>query len=190
MLANPLQLAEVRGLHGVALRFEPQLDAARGDHLRKRVEPWIPPTGKRTGERHSIQFRSTCKFGHTASCFGDVAEGLHEQARIIVPFFHRRVQIGEMARSPRLTGTPWDALLAAVTEHLAWEHELEPPEWVHEPDRFCNPPWLVTDWPKGEPSDVDPERFSPPAIRRHGTLIDPRSLDSRGVRSTTGRPAG
>lgn len=43
-LANPLQLAEVRGLPGVALRFEPQLDAARGDHLRKCVEPRIPPT--------------------------------------------------------------------------------------------------------------------------------------------------
>lgn len=92
----------------------------------------------------------------------------------------REEQIVAMARSPKLTGTPWDALLAAVTEHLAWEHELEPPEWVHEPDRFCDPPWLVADWPKGEPSDVDPERFSPPAFRRHGTLIDPRSLDPRG----------
>lgn len=80
---------------------------------------------------------------------------------------------------PRLTGTRWDALLAAVTEHFAWEHELEPPAWVHEPERFFDPAWLVTDLPKDGLSDIDPERFTPPAFRRHGTWIDPCSLDPR-----------
>ncbi|MCY4593892.1 MAG: hypothetical protein OXC19_03735 [Bryobacterales bacterium] len=92
----------------------------------------------------------------------------------------REEQIAAMARPPELTGTRWDALLAAVTEHLAWEHGLEPPRWVHDPERFCDPDWQVTDRPRGGAAGVDPKRFSPPAFRRHGTLIDPRSLDPRG----------
>ena len=89
-------------------------------------------------------------------------------------------RIAAMARRPYLTDTRWDALLAAVTEHLAWEHGLEPPEWVHEPERSCDPAWVVTYRPRDELSDGDPELFAPPAFRRHGTLIDPRSLDPRG----------
>ena len=61
-LANPLQLTEVRGLHGVTLRLEPQLDTARGDHFRKGVESGIPPAGECAGERHSVQFRSPGEF--------------------------------------------------------------------------------------------------------------------------------
>ena len=53
-------------------------------------------------------------------------------------------QIAAIDRRPELTGTRWDALLAAVTEHLAREREIEPPVRVHEPERFCDPAWLVT----------------------------------------------
>ncbi len=99
--------------------------------------------------------------------------------------YHQQDRAGRMeavSRSPHLTGTDWDALLAAVTEHICWEHGMELPEWVHEPERFCKTPWMVTDCPEALANlgDHASHRFTPPAFRRHGAWICPRSLDPRG----------
>lgn len=39
-------------------------------------------------------------------------------------------QLEGLAEPAPLTGTPWDALLAAVVEHLAWLHGHPVPAWV------------------------------------------------------------
>ena len=41
---------------------------------------------------------------------------------------------------PCLSGTKWDALLAAVTEHITWLSGYPRPEWIEERARFNEPP--------------------------------------------------
>ena len=76
-----------------------------------------------------------------------------------------------------LTGTRWDALLAAMVEHVAGRHGLEPPEWVHERERFLDDTWVLSPVPIIRRDAV---MFAPAAFLRHGALPDPKDLDSRG----------
>ena len=78
---------------------------------------------------------------------------------------------------PPLTGTRWDALLAAVVEHISWLHDLSAPEWVHEAERFLQETWILSSIPEVRDDAV---AFSPPAFLRHGVLPDPADLDARG----------
>lgn len=78
---------------------------------------------------------------------------------------------------PPLTGTPWDALLAATVEHVAGLYGHEVPEWVEESERFLDTPWVI---PNGAPMRRDAIRFAPAAFIRHGALPDPADLDARG----------
>ena len=45
-----------------------------------------------------------------------------------------------LASRPHLTGTKWDAAMAAVVEHTARVHGYDPPTWVDEPERFLDEP--------------------------------------------------
>ena len=78
---------------------------------------------------------------------------------------------------PRLTGTKWDALLAAVVEHTTQMHGWKPPAWVHGPARFLDEPWMPC-W--GEIDRNQRLASCPAAFIRHNTLVSPRSLDERG----------
>lgn len=48
-----------------------------------------------------------------------------------------------------LTLTKWDALLAAMVEHLALIHGHPVPEWADEPERFLDIPWVSPSSPTG-----------------------------------------
>ena len=88
--------------------------------------------------------------------------------------FHGRsaaVQRAALKERVPLTGTRWDALLAAVVEHVAWLHGLDRPAWVDEPERFLDSTWVLSE---------NALLYAPPAFRRHGALPDPRDLDRRG----------
>ena len=76
-----------------------------------------------------------------------------------------------------LTGTRWDALLAAMVEHVAARHDLEPPEWVHERERFLEDTWVLSPVPVIRREAL---MFAPAAFLRHGAVPDPKDLDSRG----------
>ena len=95
----------------------------------------------------------------------------------------RAAQMGHADRErmlnerPVLTATGWDALLAAMVEHVAQLHGHAVPEWVDERERFLDTPWVV---PAGAPMRRDAIRFAPAAFIRHGALPDPRDLDARG----------
>ena len=78
---------------------------------------------------------------------------------------------------PDLTGTRWDALLAAIAEHIARLHGHEPPAWTEEPARFLDVPWIVTPIRENRIRDAV---YAPPAFIRHGAIPDPRDLDARG----------
>ena len=80
-----------------------------------------------------------------------------------------------LKHAPELSGTPWDALIAAVIEHIASTHGYERPAWVDEIERFATEP--VRFLPDGG-TDAR-TACCPGAFLRHGALIDPKSLDSR-----------
>ena len=79
-----------------------------------------------------------------------------------------------LSRRPRITGTKWDAAIAAVIEHTARLHGYEPPTWTEEPERFLSTPVKLTH----VKTDSD-TAWQPGAFLRHGVSIDSRDLDWR-----------
>ena len=76
-----------------------------------------------------------------------------------------------------LTRTRWDALLAAMVEHVATLHGHPVPEWVNEPERFQRRTWVVS---RTRQIRLDSLMYAPAAFLRHGAVPDPRDLDRRG----------
>ena len=70
-----------------------------------------------------------------------------------------------------LTGTRWDALLAAMVEHVAGRHGLGRVESVHEPERFLDEAWVLSPIPIIRRQAL---RRAPAAFLRDGTILDPR----------------
>ncbi len=72
-----------------------------------------------------------------------------------------------LSRRPPLTGTIWDAAIAASIEHGALIHDLRPPEWTDEEHRFLD-----------EPVELLPQTANtvlchlPAPFTRHGIIID------------------
>ena len=94
--------------------------------------------------------------------------------------FHQESLEGQQAAledPPALTGTRWDALLAAVVEHIARLHDHTVPAWVEEPERFLSVPWVISSNPT---IAADSVLYCPAAFIRHGALPDPAELDARG----------
>lgn len=55
---------------------------------------------------------------------------------------------GLIAEAPPLTGEQvWDAVLAALAEHLSFHHALPCPEWVHGAHRVAEHAWFLSDLP-------------------------------------------
>ena len=101
---------------------------------------------------------------------------IHELPRL----FHSLDQAAQrqaIANAPTLTGTRWDALIAATVEHVARLHGQAIPAWVEEPERFLDEPWVVATLPLIRYESL---AFAPGAFIRHGALPDPRDLDARG----------
>ena len=94
--------------------------------------------------------------------------------------FHARSaaeQREALAERVPLTHTKWDALIAAMVEHVAWLHGHEPPAWVDEPERFLDSTWVVSPL---RTIRMESLMFAPAAFLRHGAIPDPRDLDRRG----------
>ena len=86
-------------------------------------------------------------------------------------------QADVLATAPSLTHTRWDALIAAVTEHVARLHGHDLPAWIDEPERFLDRTWVLPDIPFMRRNAI---LYAPAAFIRHGALPDPRDLDARG----------
>ncbi len=84
------------------------------------------------------------------------------------------VQPSLLRDTPPLTGDErWDALLAALAEHLAARHDLAPPQWA-EP-RVLRRPWF--------PAQLKIQRaealvWAPAAFRKHGVYLSARDLEA------------
>ena len=87
-------------------------------------------------------------------------------------------QAAALLDPPSLTGQRrWDALLAAVVEHIARLHGHAVPAWVDEPARFLQVPWVIA---RVRAIGLDSVLYAPGAFVRHGALPDPLDLDARG----------
>ncbi|GIH70179.1 hypothetical protein [Sphaerimonospora thailandensis] len=67
----------------------------------------------------------------------------------------------------------WDALLAAIAEHLAAKHDLAPPSWTVL--RVLRHPWF--------PAELVSQRMdalvrAPAAFRKHGVYLSSRDLEA------------
>ena len=99
--------------------------------------------------------------------------GLPREFQALSPAYQRKV----LAERVPLTHTKWDALLAAMVEHLARLHGHDQPAWVDEPERFLDSPWVLSPVPVIR---MEALMFAPAAFLRHGAIPDPRDLDDRG----------
>ena len=144
------------------------------DRRRERIEAHI-----RNHDGHHIEFSLEDYSEMVRRGFGEstmLGMILHEVPRSFMAMT-REQRARELEVAPTLTGTKWDALLAAMVEHVAWLHVLETPSWVHQPERFMKHAWVIAT----SPSDhLYAMMWSPAAFVRHGTILDPRSLDARG----------
>lgn len=94
--------------------------------------------------------------------------------------FHARSpdeQRGALAEPLPLTHTKWDALLAAMIEHVARLHGHPVPVWTEEPERFLGRTWVLAKTPLIRLNSL---MYAPAAFLRHGAIPDPRDLDQRG----------
>ncbi len=53
----------------------------------------------------------------------------------------RRIEL--VTREPQCIDPHWDAFLAAYVENRCLEDGIEPPTWVHQPDRFLRTFWYA-----------------------------------------------
>lgn len=79
-----------------------------------------------------------------------------------------------MIEEPAPTGDPrFDAYLAALAEHLAYDHGLDRPAWTCHPSRFLDRMWFPNErrdrWAAALVR-------SPAAFRRRSIFVDPREV--------------
>ena len=79
-------------------------------------------------------------------------------------------------REPTLTGTVWDAVIAAAVEHACTSHDDPLPAWTQRPERFSREPWCRTNTEIGRGTELC---NAPAAFIRHNTCVDVRSPDHR-----------
>jgi hypothetical protein len=79
------------------------------------------------------------------------------------------------AKAPRPTGARhYDALLAALVEHLCTEARTAVPTWTGEPERFAEPWWFVAGLPGYRAAAL---RDSPISFKRHGVFVTAGAFD-------------
>jgi len=79
-----------------------------------------------------------------------------------------------LARRPRRTGSArFDALIAALGEHLALSDDVDPPKWVEDAERFLDQFWFPTNTPDAR---ADAVVFAPASFVRRGVFVERESL--------------
>ncbi len=143
--------------------------------------PWLPgePRNDARSNGWSLEFSLPGYVEGIREGWSDDAIGraiVHDLPRRFHALSPER-QREELARHVPLTHTRWDALIAAMVEHVAWLHGHPAPEWVDEPDRFLQTTWVMANTRQARLESV---WYSPPAFIRHGAIPDPGDLDGRG----------
>jgi hypothetical protein len=84
------------------------------------------------------------------------------------------VQLALLRDEPSPIGDErWDALLAALAEHLAAQHDLAPPTWAEL--RVLQQPWFPAEL---EIQRADALVWAPASFRKHGVYLSVRDLEA------------
>lgn len=109
------------------------------------------------------------------------ADSESERRRLVLEFLEEfrweplDEQAGLLEAPPAPTGDQrYDALLAALAEHLAYHDDLAVPDWVYDDDRFLDQWWFPIDLPSVR---ADALVHSPGAFRIRGIFIGTGALD-------------
>lgn len=109
------------------------------------------------------------------------AESESERRRLVLEFVEeyrwepRDQQAVLLDARPESTGDQkYDALLAALAEHLAYHSDLSVPDWAYDDDRFLDQWWFPVDLPAVR---ADALVHSPGAFRIRGIFIGSGALD-------------
>ena len=82
------------------------------------------------------------------------------------------IQIGLLKVEPETVGDErWDALLAALAEHLNAQHDLAPPSWAEA--RVLRRPWFPAELAIQR---ADALAWAPAAFRKHGVYLSVHDL--------------
>jgi hypothetical protein len=82
------------------------------------------------------------------------------------------VQVGLVRDEPPAIGDErWDALLAAISEHLLAQHDLAPPDWTA--SRVLRRPWFPAQLAVHR---VDALVWAPASFRKHGVYLSAHDL--------------
>ena len=98
--------------------------------------------------------------------------------RPLRPFRGTATRRALAAAEPPLTGTVWEAVIAATVEHACTTHGVEVPAWTQAPESFLKRPSVFRRGPTIERAAALANASA--AFVRHNTFIEPRNLDERG----------
>ena len=156
----------------------PPLSPGHGRRRKARKRPLrtVPPAGSVPAVTRVEHKRDICSPAFLEGCVNELLRlHLHELPRSLMGLDRKR-RIELLAERPPLTGTPWDVLLAAMVEHVCELHDLEPPAWSQERERFVDIPHFFTT----RHDYIETVVYAPAAFVRHGALANARDLDARG----------
>ena len=100
--------------------------------------------------------------------------------RMVLDFIDGCAALDSAARSELIVDEParfdprWDAFLAALADHVAYENHLRQPGWAEQPERFLEAFWFPVDLPSVRPEAL---ATAPATFMRHGILITPDLFD-------------
>lgn len=109
------------------------------------------------------------------------ARGKDRRLRLVFEFVRAADDDGHDIKSlvtntPRATGDPrFDAMIAAVAEHICVRSGVRVPMWVLDSSRFLDQAWWVSDLPSAR---IQALVHTPASFRRRGVMIDRHDLHS------------
>lgn len=84
------------------------------------------------------------------------------------------IQLSLLKDEPTPVGDDrWDALLAALAEHLTAQHDVAPPDWAE--GRVLRRPWFPAEL---EIQRADALVWAPAAFRKHGVYLSAHDLEA------------
>ena len=109
------------------------------------------------------------------------ARGDERRLRLVFEFVRAAEDDGQpikslVSKAPMATGDPrFDAMIAAVAEHICVRSGVRVPAWVLDSSRFLDQAWWVSDLPSAR---IQALVHTPASFRRRGVMIDRHDLIS------------
>jgi transcriptional regulator with XRE-family HTH domain len=149
-------------------------------------EPSVPMLSRlveATGRKLVMRYEPDRAIYRLCDTARDIAKTRDDATKLLLVFeFLRSAQDDGASVAELVTPTPpptgdarFDAMLAAVAEHLCRTTKRRPPRWVFSPDRYLDTPWWVSTLGSAQRRA---HANAPMPFRRRGVMIDRHDLVS------------